>query len=450
MFSFREGCIMSRVVDQYEEACRYMAGGVSSSTRLNRAVGHAMLFDRADGCRAWDLDGRDYIDLCCSHGATLLGHGDLRVRRAVEAAMNRGAACSYENEQHTAFAQLLCETIPCLERVRFTGSGTEATMHCIRLARAFTGRQKLLKFEGNFHGYHDQVMFSIGTPADRLGPEAAPTPHPGSTGMPADLESNLLLVPYNRPDLLEAAFRGHAGELAAALIEPIYYNAGCIVPTAEFMALLLRLTRERGVLLIFDEVLSAFRMAPGGAQEYLGVTPDLCTLGKAVGGGYPLSVFGGRRDIMDRLMPIGDCQHSGTYNGHPIAVAAGFAAVTAYCQPGFYDHIHAVADRLYSGLSEIFARHGIAARVQGLGARFGIYFDVTDPVCNYRDAVRHNREQMLRFIRAAIANGVYFHDYGGAACHHGFCAAMTLADTEEALKRLDQAVLSTNSTNTHE
>src|SRR5262249_43658280 len=154
-------------------------------------------------------------------------------------------------------------------------------------------------------------------------------------------------VPYNRPDLLEDAFRRHAVELAAVLIEPIYYNAGCIVPTPEFMALLRGLTHKHSVVLIFDEVLSAFRMAPGGAQEYLGVTPDLCTLGKAVGGGYPLSVFGGRRDIMDRLMPIGDCQHSGTYNGHPIAVAAGLAAVTAYCQSGFYDHIQAVADRLY-------------------------------------------------------------------------------------------------------
>jgi glutamate-1-semialdehyde 2,1-aminomutase len=408
-----------------------------------------MLFERAAGCRVWDLDGGEYIDLCCSHGATLLGHGDTRVRRAVEAALERGAACSYENEQHTEFARLLCKTVPCLERVRFTGSGTEATMHCIRLARAFTRRQKLVKFEGNFHGYHDQVMFSIGTPADQLGPESAPTPYPGSTGMPAGLEDNLLLVPYNRPDLLQEAFRRHADELAAVMIEPIYYNAGCIIPTPEFMALLRGLTHKHGVLLIFDEVLSAFRMAAGGAQEYLGVTPDLCTLGKAVGGGYPLSVFGGRRDIMDRLMPIGDCQHSGTYNGHPTAVAAGLTAVTAYCQQEFYDHIFAVADRLYHGLSEIFARHGIAARVQGLGARFGIYFGVADPVCNYRDALNHQREQMLRFIRAAIEHGVYFHDYGGAACHHGFCAAMTLADTEEALNRLDQAVASMNDTNDH-
>jgi glutamate-1-semialdehyde 2,1-aminomutase len=399
-----------------------------------------MLFDRADGCRVWDLDGREYLDLCCSHGATLLGHGDARVRRAVEAALARGAACSYENELHTDLARLLCETVPCLERVRFTGSGSEATMHCLRLARAFTGRTKLLKFEGNFHGYHDQVMYAIGTPADRLGPEESPAAWPGSTGLPEGLDRNLVVVPYNRVDLFERAFRRHAHELAAVVMEPVYYNAGCVVPSREFLDRVRALTREAGVLLVFDEVLSAFRMGPGGAQEYLGVTPDLCTLGKAVGGGFPLSVFGGRRDVMDRLMPTGDCQHSGTYNGHVVAVAAALAAVTAYRELGFYDHIHAVARRLYDGLNALFARHGIAGRVEGLGARFGIYFGLAGPPRDYRDAVRHQRERMLRFVAAAIRHGVYFHDYGGAACHHGFCAAMTLADADEALRRLEGAV----------
>ena len=431
---------MSRVEDHYRRACNSLASGVSSSTRVNKALGHPLYIDRGDGCRVWDLDGREYIDLCCSHGATLLGHGDRRVRLAVEAAIERGATCSYENEQQAAFAELLCRTVPCLERVRFTGSGTEATLHCLRLARAFTGRAKIVKFEGNFHGYHDQVMVAIGTPADQLGPEEAPTRYLGSTGMPPGLEELVIVVPYNRPDLLEAAFAKHGDSIAAVIGEPVYYNAGCILPTREFLDAMRRLTQQHGALLIFDEVLSSFRMAPGGAQEYLGVTPDLCTLGKAVGGGYPLSVFGGRRDIMDRLMPTGDCQHSGTYNGHPTAVAAGLAAVTAYTQPGFYDHINAFGKKLCDGLNAIFARHKVAAQVRGLGARFGIYFGVDGTPRNYRDVVRHQREQMLRFIRAAIAHGVYFHDYGGAACHHGFCSAMTLPDADEALDRLDAAV----------
>jgi glutamate-1-semialdehyde 2,1-aminomutase len=428
------------VREQYQQACEYLAGGVTASTRLNRALGHALLIDRARGCRVWDLDGKEYLDLCCSHGATLLGHGDSRVLRAVEGVLARGAACSYENELHTELARLLCATIPCCERVRLTGSGTEATLHCLRLARAYTGRTKLLKFEGNFHGYHDQVMYAIGTPADQLGPETAPTVYPGSAGLPAGMQENLVVVPYNRADLLEEAFRRHGAELAAVICEPIYYNAGCVLPSPEFLEALRRLTREHGVVLIFDEVLSAFRMAPGGAQEYLGVTPDLCTLGKAVGGGFPLSAFGGRREIMDRLMPQGDCQHSGTYNGHPVAVAASLAAVTAYREPGFYDHIHSVAKYLYDGLNETFARHGVNGRAEGLGARFGIYFGVETRVRNYRDAVRHQRHQMLRFVASAVEHGVYFHDYGGAACHHGFCAAMTRADAGEALGRLDDAI----------
>lgn len=427
---------MSRVIEQHQRACQSLAGGVSSSTRVNQAVGHAMLFNKARGCHVWDLDGREYFDLCCSHGATLLGHGDARVRAAVEQALDRGAACSYESELHAELAELLCATVPCLERVRFTGSGTEATMHTLRLARAFTGRVKFLRFEGNFHGYHDQVMWGTAGELGQVEPQLAPI----SAGVAPGLDRHIIQVPYNRPEILEQVFARDGDELAAAICEPIYYNAGCIRPTPEFMQTLRALTAKHGTVLIFDEVLSAFRMGPGGAQEYLGITPDLCTIGKAVGGGYPLSVFGGRQDIMDRLMPRGNCQHSGTYNGHPVVVAAGLAAVKAYREPGFYDHIHAISTQLFEGLRAIFAKHQFVARVQGLGARFGIYCGVTDEVRSYQDAQRHNRQTMLKFIAAAIRHGVYFHDYGGGACHHGFCAATTSADVDEALRRLDLAV----------
>lgn len=426
---------MTQVMEQFERARKFLAGGVSSSTRVNQALGHALLFDRGDDCRIWDLDGREYIDLCCSHGATLLGHGDARVREAVESVLARGAMCSYESELHAELAELLCATVPCLERVRFTGSGTEATMHCIRLARAFTERTKLLRFEGNFHGYHDQVMFSSES-AGQLAPKLVPI----SAGVPAGLQEQIVQTPFNNVELLEQAFARFGNELAAVICEPIFYNAGCIVPTPEFMAAMRRLSAEHGVVLIFDEVLSAFRMTAGGAQEYLNVTPDLCTLGKSVGGGYPLSVFGGRADIMQHLMPDGDCQHSGTYNGHPVVVAAGIAAVKAYRAADFYPHIHRVAERLYAGLRETFARHGVKARVQGLGARFGIYFGIEDEVRDHAAARQHDKPMMLKFIRAAIDNGVYFHDYGGIAAHHGFCAAMTEADVDEALTRLDRAV----------
>lgn len=432
---------MSRVTDHFARAQQSLAGGVSSSTRVNRALGHPLYIDRAAGPRVWDLDGREYLDLCCSHGATLLGHGDPRVRAAIESALDRGAACSYENERTAEFAELLCRTIPCLERVRFTGSGTEATLHLIRLARACTGRPRILKLEGHFHGYHDQVMLAIGTPPERLGPLGEPTVWPGSAGLPPAVDQGIILAPFNEPEILDAIVTRHAHEIAAVICEPVYYNAGCILPRPDFLEALVRLTRRHQILLIFDEVLSAFRMAPGGAQQYLGITPDLCTLGKAVGGGAPLSAFGGRADLMHHLMPTGPCQHSGTYNAHPLAVAAGCAAVTAYCQPGFYDHLGQLADRLYPALQQIFDRHGIAGRVQGLGARFGIYFGLSGPATSYRDAVRHDRGLMLRFIRAAIAEGVYLHDYGGAACHHGFCHALSSADADEILRRLDRAAL---------
>jgi glutamate-1-semialdehyde 2,1-aminomutase len=431
---------VSRTAAQFEIARQFLAGGVTASTRFNRALARPMYFARAEGCRVWDLDGREYLDLCTSHGATLLGHGNFQVSAAVGQVLARGVACSYENEQQALLAQELCEVVPCCELVRFTGSGTEATMHCLRLARAFTGRTKLLKFEGNFHGYHDQVMFALSAPASGPGPLTNPAVLPASSGMVSQLAEQLVVVPYNRPDLLEQAFRQHGPELAAAICEPVYYNAGCVVPSREFIETLRRLTREHGALLVFDEILSAFRMGLGGAQEYLGVTPDLCTLGKAVGGGFPLSVFGGRRDIMRRLMPEGDCQHSGTYNGHSVVVAAGLAAVRAYRQPGFYDHIHALAGTLYPGLQALLERHAIPGRVQGLGARFGIYFGPTREVRDYRDTLSHDRATMLRFVAAAIEEGVYFHDYGGAACHHGFCAAMTQADVDEALARLDRAL----------
>ncbi len=431
---------MSKVTEQFTRAQRSLSGGVSASTRVNKALGHPMYFNRAEGCRLWDLDGKEYIDLCCSHGAALIGHGDPRVMAAVQAVLARGAACSYENELHSELAELLCETIPACERVRFTGSGTEATMHTIRLARAFTGKPKLIKIEGHFHGYHDQVMFSIGAPADQLGDEASPNKWSASTGMAPGLDEQLILVPYNRPELLEAALREHAHEAAAVICEPIFFNAGCIKPTPEFLKVLREATRANNVLLIFDEVLSAFRMCAGGAQEYLGVTPDLCTIGKAVGGGFPISVFGGRADIMETLMPTGTCQHSGTYNGHIVCVAAAIAAIKAYREPGFYEHINAVADRLYPGMNDIFRRHGVNGRVEGLGARCGIYFGVPEELRSYRDAVQHQRSTMLKFIALAIKHGVYFHDYGGGACHHGFCAAMTLDDVDEALDRLDAAV----------
>ena len=240
--------------------------------------------------------------------------------------------------------------------------------------------------------------------------------------------------------LLQQVFDRHGSDIAAVICEAVYYNAGCVLPTDEFAAAMRRLTTDHGSLLIFDEILSAFRMCAGGAQEYLGVTPDLCTIGKSVGGGYPISVFGGREAIMRKLMPEGDCQHSGTYNGHPVPVAAAGAAIRAFREPEFYPHIHNICEQLSTGITKLFEKHGVPGRIQALGARFGIYFGIDHEVRDYADAQKHDRATMLRFIAAAIENGVYFHDYGGGAVHHGFCAAMQETDVDEALSRLDMAI----------
>ncbi len=425
----------SRNETLFQAARQVLVGGVSSSARVCRAFGdRPMYVARGDGARVWDVDGREYIDLCTSHGASLLGHGHPAIVAALRQAGELGILCSHETEHHAALARKIVELVPCAEMVRFTGSGTETTLHALRLARALTGRERILKFTGHFHGYHDFVMFEPG--AD---------PHDGSlvpqsAGVPPELARYLVIVPDNDPDALEQAFRRHGPEIAAVIMEPIHYNAGCIVPERAFVGQVQSLAHANGSLLIFDEVLSGFRMAPGGAQEFLGVTPDLCTLGKALGGGLPLSAICGRREVMEGLRPVGPVQHSGTYNAPLVCILAGLAALEAYSTPGFYAHIRALGERLTRGIEEIIARSGVKARVQGLGARFGLYFGIEKPVRCYRQSLENDTALTERFIAAAWRNGVYFHDYGGrGAHHHGFSAAHTAADIDRALEGIEAA-----------
>jgi glutamate-1-semialdehyde 2,1-aminomutase len=387
----------------------------------------------------YDVDGREYVDLCTSHGASLLGHKHPKIVAALQQTGEMGIICSYETEFQSALAKAIVDLVPCAELVRFSGSGTETTMHTIRLAREYTGRDKILKFTGHFHGYHDYVLFDTDattsvaqTPASGL--------YPQSGGIPAGMDQYVVVVPDNDSEAFEAAIRQHRDELAAVILEPIHYNAGCVIPTREHMQHVRRLTQENGILLIFDEVLSGFRMARGGAQEYLGVMPDLCTLGKAVGGGLPLSAICGRRAVMEHIKPLGNAQHSGTYNGSLVCILAGLAALEEYATPGFYDHINEVGQHLYVGITEIIARLGVKARVQGLGARFGIYFGIDEEVTSYRQSLANDIEMTNCFIETAWKNGVYFHDYGGrGAHHHGFSAAHTLADMDRALEGIEAA-----------
>lgn len=429
----------------YATARTVLPGGVSSSIRHNKALGRPFYVTRGQGAYVYDLEGREYVDLLTSHGATILGHNHPGICAAIEEALRSGIVCSFETPAQSRVAAALAEMVPCVDMVRFTCSGTEATMHAIRLAREFTGRDKIIKFDGHFHGLHDYVMWnyggwSAGGTGEGAGIAGAPRPVPRSGGIPAGIAEYLIVLPCNDLEAVRRALWLHGHEIAAVILEPIHYNAGCIVPPKDYLHGLRELTREYGVVLIFDEILSAFRTGPGCAQEYFNVVPDLCTIGKCVAGGTPLSVFGGRREIMEHLRPLGSAEHSGTYNGHLIPIMAAEVCLREIRKPGFYEHLYALAERLYTGINCIFEKQGFPARCQGLGARFGLYFGFTEEVRTYRDTERQDADLGLRFFKGMADRGVYFCDGGGKPMHHGFSAAHALADMDRVLQATEDTV----------
>lgn len=427
---------MSKTQTHYQLAQTLMPGGVSATARANAALGHPLYVSRGDGALVYDLDGNEYVDMCMSHGASLLGHNHPAIRAALVQAAEMGVICSYETEHHVALAQRVTEMIPCAEMVRFAGSGTETVMHGLRLARTASGREKIIKFEGHFHGYADALNLSVAPPLDQAGPESAPTPYPESGGIPYNVRENIVIVPFNDVAALEAAFAAHGHEAATLMLEPINYDQGCIVPKPGFVQRCRELCDEYGVLLFFDEVLTAFRMAPGGAQEYLGVTPDLCVLGKAFGGGTPISALTGKREIMQHLRPLGGSEMSGTYLSHLTTVLGALAATNEYRQPGFYTEMEAVGEHFYSGLQEIIDRHNAPVRLQYVGPRFGLYFGIRDEVTHYRQAAHKRRDLEFIFLRECFQRGVYF----AVSPHHGFSAAHTDAHMDRVLEAADGAM----------
>jgi glutamate-1-semialdehyde 2,1-aminomutase len=424
-----------------ERAAASLPAGVSASARLNAALGHALYVNRGDGCRIWDVDGREYIDFNLSHGATFLGHNHPGTRAAIEQALAMGIVCAYETEHHAALAEQIKTTIPCAERVRYCNTGSEATLVAIRLARAYTGKPKLLKFWGHFHGLHDGVLYNAHSPETMPDPGPYLPPMRESKGVPAELDTTVIVIPWNDEAAISQALAEHGHEIAAVIMEPINYNQGCLTATTAYLRLVRDLTTKHGNLLIFDEVLSGFRTGPDCAQGYYGVTPDLCTLAKAIANGVPLAVVTGREEIMNTLAPLGGAAQSGTYTAHLFGILAALASLNEIRSPGFYDRINTAANRLYAGLNDLFAKHELPARAQGLGARFGLYFGRTEPVGRYSEATQNDGALAAAFIRACAAHGVYFHSYGKLVIgHHGISASHTLADIDEALARIDQAL----------
>jgi glutamate-1-semialdehyde 2,1-aminomutase len=395
-----------------------LPGGVTASARANPALGHPMYLSRGEGAHVFDLEGRRYIDFCTSHGASLLGHGHPGVSAAVAKALAIGGLCAAETEHSIRLAEQLCDAVPCAEQVRFGGSGTETVMHGLRLARTATGRRLVVKFEGHFHGYSDALNYSVMPPLEHAGPACAPRPYAESGGMPAQAAEDLVLLPFNDFDALEQAFAQHGPRIAALLVEPVNYDQGCVMPADGFLQACRRLCSAHGAVLFFDEVLTAFRVALGGAQAHLGVTPDLCVLGKALGGGWPISALAGRRSVMQHLKPEGRSQMSGTFLAHPACVLAASAAVTVYSHPDFYPMLMRRSELFVDALQAAIDEVGVVVRLQQLGPRFGLYFGVDGPVTDYRQAARRDLAQEMVFIRACHALGVYLQP----SAHHGFSA----------------------------
>jgi glutamate-1-semialdehyde 2,1-aminomutase len=371
-----------------------------------------------------------------SHGASLLGHNHPAIKAAVAKALDLGVVCSYETEHHVALARRVTELVPCAELVRFAGSGTETVMHALRLARSFTGRDRVIKFEGHFHGYCDALNFSAAPPLDQAGPARAPRTYPETSGIPASAYRDIVIIPFNDEQALEEAFVAHGQEAAALLVEPINYDQGCILPKPGFLQRCRELCDKYGVVLLFDEVLTAFRVALGGAQQLLGVTPDLCVLGKAFGGGMPISAVAGRREIMRHLRPVGRSEMSGTYLAHLTAVLGAMAALEEYSNPGFYDRLGAVGRYFFARFHEIIERSGVPVRLQYLGPRFGLYFGIRDEVTDYRQAACKNAALEHAFIAECYRRGVYF----AVSPHHGFSAAHSQGDMDCVLAAIAGAM----------
>jgi glutamate-1-semialdehyde 2,1-aminomutase len=387
----------------HEKAVRSMPGGTTRTTTYFEP--YPLYIERGAGCRIWDVDGTARLDALGNYTAMILGHAHPRIVEAIrqQAAMGTGFAAA--NPVEVQLAALLCERVPSLDLVRFCSSGTEATMYAMRLARAFTGRPKIARIEGGYHGTHDYAEVSTHPVVDEAGPHDAPVPRPDSIGTPAWALEEIVVLPFNNPDASEAIIRREGSALAGVILEPIIGAGGVISATPEYLQRLRAATREVGALLIFDEVIS-FRVAPGGAQQLYGVTPDLTTLGKVIGGGLPVAAFGGRAEVMELLDPRHEpnLPQGGTYNGNPLGMAAGLAAMTALT-PDVYDTLNRNGARVAELMAEIFASYDVPAQVNSAGSLFAVHF-TRNRVVDYRTGASSNQKLARDFFLGLVNHGV--------------------------------------------
>jgi glutamate-1-semialdehyde 2,1-aminomutase len=415
--------------DLFNQSQRLIPGGVNSPVRAFRAVGGTpIFFEKGAGAYLWDVDGNRYIDYVGSWGPAILGHAHPGVVTAVQRAAVNGLSFGAPTAAEYAMAEQICALVPSIEQVRLVSSGTEATMSAIRLARGATGRKKLLKFEGCYHGHADSLLVKAGSGALTFG-------NPSSAGVPPEVAADTVVIAYHDLAALEATFTAIGKELACVIIEPIAGNMNFVKPSHAYMHRLRELCTAHGALLIFDEVMTGFRVGLGGAQAHFGITPDLTTLGKVIGGGMPVGAFGGKRDIMANMAPIGAVYQAGTLSGNPVAVAAGLKTLALIQQPGFYEELSATTTALCEKLSAAAAAAGCAFSAASLGGMFGVYFSANLPT-NYAEVMQSDRDRFNRFFHGMLAKGVYL---APSAFEAGFVSkAHTAADIDATAQRASE------------
>ncbi len=417
----------------FAAALEHIPGGVNSPVRAFRGVGGDPFFvESAQGARITDVDGNTFIDYVGTWGPAILGHAHPKIVAAVQAAAVRGTSFGIPNPAEVAMAWRVKEFVPSVQKVRFCNSGTEACMSAIRLARGFTKRDKIIKFDGCYHGHADSLLVKAGSGALTLG-------NPDSAGVPADLAKHTLVLPFNDADAVTAAFAAHGPGIAALIVEGVPANAGLYLPKPGYYELLTRLCRDAGTVFIFDEVMTGFRLAKGGAQELYGLTPDLSCFGKIIGGGLPVGAFGGRADIMDHLAPLGPVYQAGTLSGNPLAMAAGLAALDELAATDAYATLDALGRQLEAGMVDAAKAAGVTVTWQRLGSMFCGYF-TAGPVWNLSDAMRSDRAKFAKFFHGMLAEGVYL---APSQFEAGFISTAHTPDDIDATVRAAAKVLRT-------
>jgi glutamate-1-semialdehyde 2,1-aminomutase len=409
---------MARNVDLFLDSQQFIPGGVNSPVRAFGSVGGTpIFFKRGLGSKLIDEEGREFIDYINSWGPMILGHAHPEVIQAVQEAASDSLSFGAPTARELDMAKMIVDLVPSIEQVRLVSSGTEATMSAIRVARGYTKRDKIIKFEGCYHGHADSLLVKAGSGALTFG-------QPSSAGVPADTAKHTLTLTYNDVEELEQCFQTQGDEIACVILEPVVGNMNLIVPSAEFLQCLRALTEKHGAVLIFDEVMTGFRVALGGAQELFGVTPDMTTLGKVIGGGMPVGAFGGRKDIMQELAPLGPVYQAGTLSGNPVAVAAGIKTLELIQAPDFYCHLDQMTKSLTDGLTAIAKDQGITFCARNVGGMFGLYFSEQYPN-SFADIMASDREQFKQFFHAMLDLGIYF---GPSAFEAGFVSAAHTQD----------------------